>query len=663
MTVVVVTGSCGLIGSEAALHFGSLGLEVVGIDNDMRRVFFGEDGSTEWNRSRLQERLGKRYTHSEDDVRDRGCDARPLRSLRARDRARRAHGRATLARLGRARAVRRLRHQRRRDAQPPRGDPAARSRGDVHLHLDEQGLRRPSERASARRAGDALGDRRGPRRTRTGSARTCRSTARLHSLFGASKVAADVLVQEYGRYFGLRTACFRGGTLTGPNHSAAELHGFLAYVMRCVMTGRAVQRVRLQGQAGPGRDPQRRPDPRVRRVLPGAARGRGLQHRRRAVQQRFRPRGDRRSARRSPARSSSGRTRRRTGSATTSGGSATTVASRAHYPELAARVRRAADPAGDPRRERGALAAGEGPAAGSRVRLVGVVSGDVARLPLSTTSSTKAVVVRERDVGQEHSLRVPSPARAELGGRGGIRSDREDRVAQPLGVVRRDDESGARRLDLARGLAVRRGGGDDGTTRRRSTTSASTEATCRSPRHAGSRAGRRPPAITASQRPGPCSSMKCDVRRARDRARAARAARRSLPSPASDDSDVVAAEERGRVEQVVEALLAAEVAAVQADELVVAPSRVAASSRRPISLGLHATRPVAQPVDLLRWHAAALEVRAEAFRDHADGRGSPRRARAPPRRRRSPLGRRRGRRSAAAACPIRSWNTSAYGAR
>jgi CDP-paratose 2-epimerase len=58
----------------------------------------------------------------------------------------------------------------------------------------------------------------------------------LHSLFGASKVAADVLVQEYGRYFGLRTACFRGGTLTGPHHSAAELHGFLAYVMRCVMT-------------------------------------------------------------------------------------------------------------------------------------------------------------------------------------------------------------------------------------------------------------------------------------------------------------------------------------------------------------------------------------------------------------------------------------------
>ena len=95
--------------------------------------------------------------------------------------------------------------------------------------------------------------------------------ATLHSLFGASKVAADVLVQEYGRYFGLPTACFRGGTLTGPHHSAAELHGFLAYVMRCAMSGTAVHGVRLQGQAGPRRHPQPRPGRGVRRVLPGAA--------------------------------------------------------------------------------------------------------------------------------------------------------------------------------------------------------------------------------------------------------------------------------------------------------------------------------------------------------------------------------------------------------
>ena len=80
------------------------------------------------------------------------------------------------------------------------------------------------------------------------------------------------MVQEYGRYFGMRTACFRGGTLTGPRHSAAELHGFLAYVMRCAMTGTPVHGLRLQGQAGPRRDPQPRPDPRVRRLLRRAPR-------------------------------------------------------------------------------------------------------------------------------------------------------------------------------------------------------------------------------------------------------------------------------------------------------------------------------------------------------------------------------------------------------
>ena len=92
----------------------------------------------------------------------------------------------------------------------------------------------------------------------------------LHSIFGASKVAADVLVQEYGRYFGLRTACFRGGTLTGPHHSAAELHGFLAYVMRCAMTGTAYTVYGYKGKQVAGRDPQPRPHPRIRRVLQGA---------------------------------------------------------------------------------------------------------------------------------------------------------------------------------------------------------------------------------------------------------------------------------------------------------------------------------------------------------------------------------------------------------
>ena len=149
----------------------------------------------------------------------------------------------------------------------------------------------------------------------------------LHSIFGASKVAADVLVQEYGRYFGLRTACFRGGTLTGPNHSAAELHGFLAYVMRCVMTGTPYTVFGYKGKqvrdAIHSRDLIRAFDeffraPRVAEVynIGGGRFSNASVHR-----------GDRARRRRSRARSSSGSTRTRTGSATTSGGSATTAAS------------------------------------------------------------------------------------------------------------------------------------------------------------------------------------------------------------------------------------------------------------------------------------------------------------------------------------------------
>ena len=85
-----------------------------------------------------------------------------------------------------------------------------------------------------------------------------------HSLFGASKVAADVMVQEYGRYFEMPTVCFRGGCLTGPQHAGAQLHGFLAYLMRCTVTGDAVHDLRLQGQAGARQHPRRRRRPRFR---------------------------------------------------------------------------------------------------------------------------------------------------------------------------------------------------------------------------------------------------------------------------------------------------------------------------------------------------------------------------------------------------------------
>jgi CDP-paratose 2-epimerase len=237
MSVAVITGSNGLIGSEAAIHFGSLGLDVIGVDNDMRKTFFGPDGSTLWNRRRVQKRLGKKYIHNDDDVRDRHA----MRDL--------------FARYGTS--IDLVVHT----AAQPSHDWAAREPfvdfdinavGTLNL-LEATRLHSPDATFIFTSTNKVYGDR--PNQLPLVEEETRWEIARdhpywsgiredmsiddsLHSLFGASKVAADVLVQEYGRYFGLRTACFRGGTLTGPNHSAAELHGFLAYVMRCVMTGR-----------------------------------------------------------------------------------------------------------------------------------------------------------------------------------------------------------------------------------------------------------------------------------------------------------------------------------------------------------------------------------------------------------------------------------------
>jgi CDP-paratose 2-epimerase len=237
VSVAVITGSSGLIGSEAAIYFGSLGLEVLGIDNDMRRVFFGPEASTAWNRRRVEQALGKRYVHHDLDVRDRD----EILRLFAR------HGRA----------VELVIHA----AAQPSHDWAAREPfvdfdinavGTLNL-LEATRLHAPDAAFVFTSTNKVYGDR--PNSLPLVELETRWEIERghkywdgiredmslddcLHSLFGASKVAADVLVQEYGRYFGLPTACFRGGTLTGPNHSAAELHGFLAYVMRCVMTGR-----------------------------------------------------------------------------------------------------------------------------------------------------------------------------------------------------------------------------------------------------------------------------------------------------------------------------------------------------------------------------------------------------------------------------------------
>jgi CDP-paratose 2-epimerase len=235
MSIAVVTGSAGLVGSEAVLHFGGLGLDVVGIDNDMRRTFFGDEASTASTRGELERRLGPRYEHRELDVRDREGIL------------------ALFARYGRA--IELVVHA----AAQPSHDWAARE-PVTDFDVNAVGTLNVLE-ATRRHAPEAVfvftstnkvyGDRPNalplheeetrfeidPQHTYADGIREDMPIdGCLHSLFGASKVAADVLTQEYGHYFGLKTACFRGGTLTGPQHAATQLHGFLAYVMRCTMT-------------------------------------------------------------------------------------------------------------------------------------------------------------------------------------------------------------------------------------------------------------------------------------------------------------------------------------------------------------------------------------------------------------------------------------------
>ena len=232
---MVVTGSAGLIGSEASLYFGRLGFDVVGIDNDMRAMFFGEEASTAWNVENLRRSLGRAYRHHATDIRDRASvlaiferfgsavelvihtAAQPSHDWAARDPITDFEINAT-GTLNLLEATRRHAHDAAfifTSTNKVYGD------SPNSLPLIELPTRfeiEPGHRYASGITEDMPVDR------------------SLHSLFGASKLAADVLVQEYGRYFGLRTVCFRGGTLTGQLHSATEMHGFLGYIMRCVMT-------------------------------------------------------------------------------------------------------------------------------------------------------------------------------------------------------------------------------------------------------------------------------------------------------------------------------------------------------------------------------------------------------------------------------------------
>ena len=229
---VLITGSSGLIGSEAVVHFDRQGDRVLGIDNNLRADFFGPKGDTTWNLRRLR-RLAPRFEHFDLDIRDREaildfikahrphviihCAAQPSHDL-ARDRPFDDFTVNALGTLNLLEAARRY---------TPESPFLFMSSNKVYGEApNEIPLVELDRRWEYARPEDYLG-----------ISETCRIDQTLHSLFGASKVAADVLTQEYGRYFNLPTVCFRGGCLTGPYHSGVELHGFLSYLIKVAVSG------------------------------------------------------------------------------------------------------------------------------------------------------------------------------------------------------------------------------------------------------------------------------------------------------------------------------------------------------------------------------------------------------------------------------------------
>ena len=236
MPTVLVTGSAGLIGSESVHFFAAKGFQVIGIDNDLRSHFFGESASTAWNRDLLKDKYGDQYQHYNLDIRDRAAiealfqDHQNGFDLIIHTAAQPSHDWA---------------------AQDPHMDFTVNANGTLVL-LEATRQFNPDAVFIFTSTNKVYGDT--PNflplqelETRweidpqhpywIGIDESMSIDASKHSLFGASKVAADVLVQEYGRYFDMKTASFRGGCLTGPAHSGAQLHGFLAYLMKCTLTG------------------------------------------------------------------------------------------------------------------------------------------------------------------------------------------------------------------------------------------------------------------------------------------------------------------------------------------------------------------------------------------------------------------------------------------
>jgi CDP-paratose 2-epimerase len=234
MNVAIITGSAGLIGSESVSFFADKFDLIVGIDNNMRKYFFGEEASTDWSRKRLEERY-KNYVHYRQDIRDDDGLEQIFQKynkdikLIVHTAAQPSHDWA---------------------AKEPFTDFTVNANGTLNM-LELTRLHCPEAVFIFTSTNKVYGDT--PNRLplvemetrweiekshpyyKNGIDTSMSIDQTLHSIFGASKVAADILVQEYGRYFGMKTGVFRGGCLTGPGHSGTELHGFLAYLMKCAV--------------------------------------------------------------------------------------------------------------------------------------------------------------------------------------------------------------------------------------------------------------------------------------------------------------------------------------------------------------------------------------------------------------------------------------------
>jgi CDP-paratose 2-epimerase len=236
MKIALVTGSAGLIGSESVAFFAHKFDLVIGIDNNLRQYFFGADGNTEWNRERLTKDFSN-YKHYNVDIRnpeelenvfnEYGTDIKLIVHTAAQP----SHDWA---------------------AKEPFTDFSVNANGTLNM-LEMNRRSCPDAIFIFTSTNKVYGDNPNylpliEKETRfeidenhpyfkNGIDENLSIDHTKHSLFGASKVAADVLVQEYGKYFGMKTGVFRGGCLTGPNHSGAQLHGFLSYLMKCAING------------------------------------------------------------------------------------------------------------------------------------------------------------------------------------------------------------------------------------------------------------------------------------------------------------------------------------------------------------------------------------------------------------------------------------------